>query len=138
MGKAGTGYDARMDTVAQEPSGQPAEQPAEQPAGQPAGQPSEEPDGSGRPGEPVRPEVMARLAARQKELFDSMAQAADRLAETVEFSAKVHDEMGDALPGAAEHAERDRRLAKAERRSAEALRKHELPPDDARETIREV
>lgn len=73
----------------------------------------------------------------QDDHFETLAGTADALAETISRSAEVHDEMVGQVPGAAEHAERDRRLAGAERAAAESLRRHELPPENVRQVIRE-
>jgi hypothetical protein len=55
---------------------------------------------------------------------------------TIEYSADVHADMTRTQPEAHEHAERDRRLAAAERAAAAALRHGELPSDAARRVIR--
>jgi septal ring factor EnvC (AmiA/AmiB activator) len=70
--------------------------------------------------------------------FEALAATADRIAESAEHSAAVHDELGDHLPGAHEHAERDRRFAAAERAAAAAYRAHEVPSDEVRQVIRDV
>jgi hypothetical protein len=89
--------------------------------------------------EDPRPEdtTTAQLAERQRALFHATAAGAERLAETAEQAAAVHETLRDTLPGAAEHAARDRRFAAAERAAAAALRQGELPPDWAREAIRD-
>ena len=74
----------------------------------------------------------ARAAA-----FARMARIAEDVAETAERSAAVHDEMGAYLPDAPEHAERDRRLAAAERDAAAAYREHRLPSEEVRAVIRD-
>lgn len=70
--------------------------------------------------------------------FEALAKTADAIAETAEASAVVHDDATGHLPGAAEHAERDRRFAAAERAAAQAYRDHDVPPAEVREVIREV
>lgn len=68
--------------------------------------------------------------------FEALARSADAVAETAEMSARVHDEAVGHLPGAAEHAQRERRLAAAERAAAAAFRRHEMPSDEVRRAIR--
>jgi hypothetical protein len=70
--------------------------------------------------------------------FDDLARTADAIAETAEASAEVHDQATEYLPGAAEHADRDRRFAAAERAAAHAYRNHQIPPDAVRQVIREA
>jgi hypothetical protein len=70
-------------------------------------------------------------------LFEALARTADAIAETAEVSACVHDRAVAHLPGAAEHAQRERRFAAAERAAAVAYRNHEVPPDDVMQVIRD-
>lgn len=70
-------------------------------------------------------------------LFEALARTADAIAETVEASARIHDRMVAQLPGAAEHAQRERRFAAAERAAAVAYRNHEVPPDGVLQVIRD-
>jgi hypothetical protein len=72
------------------------------------------------------------------DMFEALARTADAVAETAEASADVHDQAIGQLPGAAEHAERDRRFAAAERAAAHAYRNHQVPPDEVRRVIRET
>lgn len=60
-----------------------------------------------------------------------LARTAEDVAWTLEHSAAVHADLAADRPEAAEHAERDRRLAAA------ALRDGEPPPDAARQDIRD-
>jgi hypothetical protein len=73
----------------------------------------------------------------QGEQFMRLANTAEAMARTAERSARIHDEVGEHLPGAADHAARDRRLAAAEREAAEAFRGHRLPSQAVRDAIRE-
>jgi hypothetical protein len=70
--------------------------------------------------------------------FEALARTADAIAETAEAGAAVHDQAVGHLPGAAEHAERDRLFAAAERAAAHAYRNHEVPPAEVRQVIREA
>ena len=72
----------------------------------------------------------------QRDLFESLAETAEKIAETAARSADVHDEL-TTLPGAEEHATRDRRLSAAEHDAAAALRRHEVPSDATRQVVRE-
>lgn len=72
------------------------------------------------------------------DMFEALARTADSIAETAEASADIHDEAVGSLPGAAEHAARDRRFAEAERAAADAYRSHEVPSDEVRQAIREA
>ncbi|GAA3336527.1 hypothetical protein GCM10020358_29500 [Amorphoplanes nipponensis] len=71
------------------------------------------------------------------DLFESLARTADAIADTAERSARVHDAAVGRLPGAAEHARRERRLAAAERAAAEAFRRHEIPSRAVTQAIRD-
>jgi hypothetical protein len=90
--------------------------------------------------QPDRPDnsSYATSAARQADLFAATAKLAEGIADTAEKSAKVHAELRGTLPGAEDHAERDVRLAAAERAAAEHLRRREVPPEDVRAVIRDV
>lgn len=72
----------------------------------------------------------------QRDQFESLAETAEKIAETTARSADVHDKL-TTLPGAEEHAARDRRLSAAERDAAAALRQHEVPSEATRQVIRE-
>lgn len=72
------------------------------------------------------------------DMFEALARTADAIAETADASADVHEDAAGNLPEAAEHAERDRRLAAAERAAADALRDGRIPPDEVRQVIREA
>jgi hypothetical protein len=85
---------------------------------------------------PVRDRV-SDAAGKATENFEALARTADAVAETVAMSADVHDQAAGNLPGAAEHAQRDRRFAAAERAAAAAYRSGEVPPDDVQEAIRD-
>jgi pyruvate/2-oxoglutarate dehydrogenase complex dihydrolipoamide acyltransferase (E2) component len=74
----------------------------------------------------------------QAAAFERLADLAEQVAGTAEHSADVHDGIGAHLPGAREHAERDRRLAAAERAAAAAYREHRMPSDEVRAVIREI
>lgn len=75
-----------------------------------------------------------QLRRRRDQAFENAARNADNLARVAEHSAEIHDHMPH-LPGAADHAERDRRLAAAERAAAQAYRRHELPSDAVRRSV---
>jgi hypothetical protein len=75
---------------------------------------------------------------RPTDMFEALARTAEAIAETAEASTDVHKQAAGNLPGAEEHAARDRRLAAAERASAHAFRNHEIPPDEVRQVIREA
>ncbi|MFI5492336.1 hypothetical protein [Actinoplanes sp. NPDC051859] len=81
-------------------------------------------------------EHRARLAARQHAQFDLMAENAEAIARVADESATIHDQIGDHLPSAAAHADRDRQLAAAERAAAAAFRERELPSPEVRAAIR--
>src|SRR5918993_352356 len=85
---------------------------------------------------PVR-DRMSEAAGKTTEILEALARTADAIAETAAMSADVHDQAAGNLPGAAEHAERDRRFAAAERAAAAAYRSGEVPPDDVRQAIRD-
>jgi hypothetical protein len=85
---------------------------------------------------PVR-DRMSEAADKTIENFEALARTADAIAETAAMSADVHDRAAGNLPGAAEHAERDRRFAAAEMAAADAYRSGEVPPDDVRQAIRD-
>lgn len=69
--------------------------------------------------------------------FKKLARTSEAVAQTAELSAAVHDGAVGTLPGAAEHAETDRRFAAAERAAAAAFRRGEVPPDEVRQVIRD-
>jgi hypothetical protein len=62
----------------------------------------------------------SEAAGERVEIVEVLARTADAIPETAEMSADVHDKAADQLPGASEHAERDRRFAAAERAAAVA------------------
>lgn len=72
------------------------------------------------------------------DMFDALASTAEAIAETADHSADVHDDATGHLPGAGEHAARDRHFADAERAAAAAYRNHEVPPENVRQVIRDV
>jgi hypothetical protein len=94
------------------------------------------------PAQPDRQEpenrAYAASAARRADLFDATAKVAEDIADTAEMSARVHAGLRGTLPGAEDHAEREVRLAAAERAAAEHLRRGEVPPEDVRAVIRDV
>jgi len=75
---------------------------------------------------------------KQADMFEALARTAEAIAETADTSADVHDRATQHLPGAGEHAARDRRLADAERAAAIAYRNHRAPPPEIRQAIREA
>jgi hypothetical protein len=74
---------------------------------------------------------------RAGDLFETLARTADAIADTAEMSARVHDRAAAYLPGAAEHARRERRLAAAERAAATAYRNREVPSAQVIRAIRD-
>jgi hypothetical protein len=68
--------------------------------------------------------------------FQRSAEIADALARTAETGARIHDDLAERWPDAAEHAARERLLARAEREAAEAFRNREMPSEAVREAIR--
>jgi len=78
------------------------------------------------------------MDGKPTDMFEALARTAEAIAETAAASADVHIQAADDLPGAEEHAARDRRFAAAERASAYAFRNHEIPPDEVRQVIREA
>jgi len=96
------------------------------------------------PAEPFRNPLRADTKAGSPvdnipfDTFEALARTADAIAETAEASADVHDRAIGQVPGAAEHAERDRRFAAAERAAAHAYRNHQVPSDEVRQAIREA
>jgi hypothetical protein len=88
-----------------------------------------------------QPEVARRQALLENwraNLFAELAQRAEDLARTIEFSAEVHAQMPVHLLTPRDHEKRGRELAAAERAAAEAYRTHRLPPDDVRAAIRQA
>lgn len=81
------------------------------------------------------PYVRALRDRRNKQLR-RLAEAAEGMAVTAEASARVHDQMAERQPAAAEHAARERQLAAAEREAAQAFRAGRLPSPASREAIR--
>jgi hypothetical protein len=77
------------------------------------------------------------LDSEPAEIFETLARTAEAIAETEDNSAEVHDNAAAYLPGGPEHAARARRFADAERATASAYRKHEMPADYVRQAIRE-
>lgn len=78
----------------------------------------------------------ADIVAALDETRQKVARTAEHIARVAEQSADVHDALTGSMPGAEEHAARDRRLAAAERTSAGAVRRGGLPPESARRVIR--
>ena len=72
-----------------------------------------------------------------KDMFERLAGTAENIAETANAAARVHDQLTGLLPGAAEHAARERRLAAAEAEAADAYRNQQVPPDEVRQVIRD-
>jgi len=77
----------------------------------------------------------ARPGAGRAVTREAMAKIAESIADVAEYSATVHDQMSSRVPGAAEHAARDRRLAAAERAVAAAYRQGRTAPAAARREI---
>ena len=78
----------------------------------------------------------ADIFAVLDETRQKVARTAEYIARVAEQSADVHDALTGSVPGAEEHAARNRRLAAAERTSAGAVRRGGLPPESARRVIR--
>jgi hypothetical protein len=74
----------------------------------------------------------------QPDAFEALARTAEGIAQTADYSADVHENATQYLPGAGEHAARDRRLADAERAAAAAYRDRQVPPPDVQQIIRDV
>jgi hypothetical protein len=72
---------------------------------------------------------------RFKVMFERLAQVAERIAATAEYSARVHDQMVGHLPDAMDRAAGQRRLAAAEKAAAVAYRNLEVPPTTVRRAI---
>ena len=85
----------------------------------------------------ARQERLDRLNEQRDRAFEAAAVNAANLAATAAYSAELHQQM-DTLPGAKDHAERDRRLAGGERAAAAAYRRHELPSDAVRRSVRDL
>jgi len=75
---------------------------------------------------------------KQPDMFETLARTAEAIAEIADHSADVHDNATQHLPGAGEHAARDRRLADAGRAAAAAYRNHQVPSPDVQQAIRDV
>ncbi|WP_250002482.1 hypothetical protein [Actinoplanes sp. M2I2] len=79
---------------------------------------------------------MSAAADKMAENFEALAERADEFAETAAMSADIHDRAAPNLPGAAEHAERERAFAAAETAAADAYRSGEVPSDEVRQSVR--
>jgi hypothetical protein len=77
------------------------------------------------------------LGSKHAEIFEALARTAESIAETEDKSAVIHDSASAHLPGASEHAARARRFEDTELAAASAYRKHEIPPHDVRQAIRQ-
>jgi len=82
------------------------------------------------------PEREQEIADRLPAKFAALARTADAVARALEMGADVHQQAAKHLPDAAEHADRARRFAAAERAAAAAYRRGEMPSDDVRRVIR--
>jgi hypothetical protein len=72
---------------------------------------------------------------RSKATYERLAKAADLIAATAEYGARVHDQLIGRLNGAADRAACQRRLAAAQTAAAVSYRNLEMPSDAVRRAI---